>query len=147
MLKQGCNLDGEPLRDFYVEHDPVDLDCQAANDGMTRQEFKDECDINVLMAGYFKTGLSFNDKPMEFLDVSDVPDLMSSISYMERAESAFMTLTAQVRREFDNDAVKFVEYASNPANVERMREWGLAAPKAPEPPPVAVPETTPKAGA
>lgn len=134
MFKQGCNSEGELIRDFYVEHDAVDLACP--DDGMTRQEFKDECDINVLMASYERNGTISHlaQGTPQYLDVSDVPDLPRAIAIMDAAEAAFMTLPASVRREFDNSAVNFVEYAGDPSNLEQMRQWGLAppAPAAPE---------------
>ncbi|QCQ84646.1 internal scaffolding protein [Blackfly microvirus SF02] len=125
---QGVNTEGEVIRDFYVEHAPVNLECP--DDGMTRQEFRDECDINVLMATYERNGMPPPPSAgtAQFLDVSDVPDLPRAIALMEAAEAAFMTLPAKVRREFDNSAVSFVEYAGDPSNLSQMREWGLAPP-------------------
>ncbi|QCQ84636.1 internal scaffolding protein [Blackfly microvirus SF02] len=127
---QGVNTDGEVIRDFYVEHAPVDLACP--DDGMTRQEFADECDINVLMATYERNGqlTHINAGSPQFLDVSDVPDLPRAIAVMEAAEKAFMTLPASVRREFDNSAVNFVDYAADRGNLDQMRKWGLAPPAA-----------------
>lgn len=121
---------------FFHENDPG-VDCQAANDGKTRQEFADECDINVLMKRYEKTGiLPWDDKAPapQFLDVTDVPSFQDALHIVMEAETAFMSLPAVVRKEFDNDPVKFVEYASEKSedgsskNIERLREWGLAAP-------------------
>lgn len=128
MIRQGVNSDGELLRDVYVEHDPVDL--LFPDDGMTRQEFRDECDINVLMASYERGGVisHINRAAPQYLDVSEVPDLQRSIAVMTAAETAFMTLPAKVRREFDNDPVSFVAFAQNSDNLPRLREWGLAAP-------------------
>lgn len=130
-MRQGINDNGELIRDVYVEHDPVLA--MHADDGMTRQEFRDECDINVLMATYERTGIMnwFNPGSPQYLDVSDVPDLMQANAVMERASAAFMQLNAKIRREFDNDPVKFVEFAQDPANLSRMREWGLAPPAEP----------------
>ncbi|QCQ84831.1 DNA pilot protein [Blackfly microvirus SF02] len=148
MFKQGLNSDGEPIRDVYVEHDPYET--EVGDDGMTRQEFADECDINVLMAQYERTGVlsHFNMATPQYLDVSEVPDLRSALDAVSSAQTAFMTLPASVRREFDNDPVKFVEFAQNPDNVGRMREWGLAAPERVADAPVRVevvstPESTP----
>lgn len=128
--RQGVNTEGEPIRDFFVEKDDPGATA-VADDGMTRQEFKDECDINVLMATYEKNGsiTHFNMGTPQYLDVSDVPDLPTAIAYMDAAERAFMTLPASVRREFDNSAVQFVEFAQDPSNLSKMREWGLARPQ------------------
>lgn len=134
MREQGCNSEGEVISAVYVKHDHVTA--MHADDGVTRQEFADECDINILLAQYEKTGTinHYNSRSPEYLDVSDVPDLATSLDYLRAAEAAFMSLPAIVRKEFDNDAVKFVEYASDPANIDRMREWKLAPPKPAEQP-------------
>lgn len=135
MYEQGLNCNGEPLRGVYVKHDPCGIDCSA--DGRTRQEFADECDINKLMATYERNGTlnHYNAMQGEYLDISEVPDLQEALAIMKRGESAFMSLPATVRREFDNDAVKFVEFAQDPANIDKLREWKLAAPLPLEPPP------------
>lgn len=144
------------VRDFYVEHDPVYADpvimfegkpMDMYSRGLTRQEFREECDINTIMAKYEVTGqLPQNlnaSEPVYFDTAALPPDLMSALQYVKDAEKAFMMLPASVRKEFDNDAVRWCDYASDPANLEQMRKWGLAppvpdAPPAPvEPPPSA----------
>lgn len=137
MLVQGQNADGMRY-EYYVKQD-VDTAFHCDDDGMTRQEFKDECDINVLMATYERTGAlpPMRSGEPQYLDVSNVPDLQEALSVVAAAEAAFMRLPAKVRKEFDNDPVKFVEYAENPENLEQMRTWGLAPPKPVEAPPAA----------
>lgn len=138
---KGVNTNGEPLRDFYVEHDAAAFAEPEMLDGCTRQEFAEECDINVLLARYEKTGVlnHFNRGEAAYLDLSEgVPDLMTAMAVLDKAQTAFMSLDARTRAEFDNDPVKFVQFAEDPANLERMREFGLAPPAPAEPPPVRV---------
>lgn len=103
----------------------------------TRQEFADECDINTIMAQYERSGaISHVNKatPM-YLDTTGYPDLQASMDLFREASLAFAALPAVVRREFDNDPQKFVDFASEAENLPRMREWGLAPPEVvPEPP-------------
>ncbi|UDN67806.1 internal scaffolding protein [robinz microvirus RP_132] len=129
MRIQGLNSNGEEISSCYVEHDPVDMFPEGPS--CTRQEFADECDINVLMAQYEKTGVlnHFNNGQPQYLDLTEFPDdLQGSLALMKEAEIAFMRLPAGVRREFDNDPLDFVSFASDPNNLDQMREWGLAAP-------------------
>lgn len=135
----GCNSNGEPLSSFFVEKDPstegFNLDCSNLP-SLTRQEFAEECDINSLMSKYEKTGIlptNVNTGEPRYLDVSDVPDLQTTLSMLSDATTAFMALPALVRREFDNDAVKFVSFAQDPENLPQLRTWGLAPPE-PVPP-------------
>lgn len=118
-----------------LERDPlanpaIFIDCSNLP-SLTRQEFADECDINKLMAQYEKTGLfplSVNPGEPRYLDVSNVPDLMQAHDILQNATASFMSLPATTRRDFDNDPMKFIAFAENPENIEKMREWKLAPP-------------------
>lgn len=124
MAKNGERL---KLNSAYVPHDPVVAEVGEAS--MTRQEFMEECDINVTMARVEKHGVwPFRpDKEPVYLDLTTVPDnLMEVLNTLNDATDAFMTLPASVRKEFDNDAVKFVEFAQNGENIGKLREYGLA---------------------
>lgn len=120
---------------MYRPHDPVDV---VFNDEtLTRQEFKDESDINFLMKRYKTHGVMPTMRVGEprYLDCTEVPDFQAAMQLVIDAEAAFMTLPAAVRKEFGNDHVAFVEYATDPENLDQMREWGLAPPeKAPDAP-------------
>lgn len=105
---------------------------------LTRQEFAEECDINSLMSRYdaHVIGGPGNMPAAQpfYADFSNIPDtLLGYMEFMDMAEEQFMRLPAAVRREFDNSAHHFVEFASNPANLEQMRSWGLAEPAKVEP--------------
>lgn len=119
----------------YREHDKVAI--HNTEPSMTRQEFADESDVNNIMKKFQKTGIlpaNVTQQP-QYLDLTKVPDLQTAMNVKIQADKAFMTLPAKVRREFDNDPVKFVEFATDKDNLPKLREWGLAAPeKAPDPP-------------
>lgn len=130
---QGYNSDGEVLSSAYAEIDRANpaiyVDCSDFP-SLTRQEFAEDCDINTLMSRYEKTGVinHFNNANPQYLDFSDLPDLQGSLTILADARAAFMQLPALTRREFDNDPVKFVDFASDGKNIDKLREWGLAAP-------------------
>lgn len=121
----------------------------------TRQDMAAECDINNIMQRYEKFGGNMADpnKVPMYLDLSMAPaDLMEAMNTINEAEYAFSQLPAHVRKEFDNDAMRFVEYATSGDDkaLERLREWGLAEPAPVEEPPMRVevvnpPQEPPKA--
>lgn len=135
----------------YVPHPRVQTD--TGNVSLTRQEFADECDINVLMSRFEKTGIwpgPLAKGEPRYFDFTEMPeDFRAAMDMMVDAEKAFMSLPADVRREFDNSPAEFVDYATDPANLEQMREWGLAppapAPIAPTKVEVVNPPTPPEA--
>lgn len=133
MRSQGYNANGEPYSSAYVQIDRANpkFYCDCSNlPSLTRQEFAADCDINTLMSRYEKTGVinHFNKSTPQYLDISETPDLQNALTILAEANAAFMRLPAKTRREFDNDPVKFVDFASDEKNIAQMREWGLAEP-------------------
>lgn len=118
----------------YVQHDAVDL--VFPDDGMTRQEFAAECDINDLMARYQKTGLlpQNPEKRPIYGDFTNLPSYQDALHVIMAAEDAFASLPAIVRRQFENDPAEFVKFADDPANIDQLRIWGLAEPLDPAEP-------------
>ena len=122
--------DLSPPFNLYDGRDTSQFAFYCDDDGLTRQEFADECDLNVLMARYEKTGLlpqHPNARPV-YGDFADLPTFQEAQHIIMAASDAFASLPARVRKEFDNDPAKFVEFASDPQNVDQMRSWGLAKP-------------------
>jgi len=128
------------LRDWYVPHAAVDM--PDGGPSLTRQDQADECDVNKIMERFEATGYlpSVTGREPIYADFTSVPNnMMDAMAQMHLATDAFMTLPAVVRREFDNDPAMFVDFASDPSNLDQLREWGLAKPS-PKPAPVPVPE-------
>lgn len=150
---------GVVIQDFYAANDWPRERHLTYNDqpSLTRQEFADECDINTLMAQYEKhAGTGAGNLPNQrrdepfYADFTALPgSLLEYMEFMDTAERAFMSLPAQVRREFDNSPHMFVEFASDPENLSQMRTWGLAAPDPQEEPPgpIGMPASSAPAGA
>jgi len=82
------------------------------------------------MAKYEQTGQihHVNQRAAQYGDFSNVSDLISAFEQVEGANDLFMELPAETRAFFQNDPFKFVEYCSNPENIEVLREMGLAEP-------------------
>lgn len=125
-----------PDFDFYKTSGVRD-DLDHFEPSLTRQEFADECDINTIMERYEASGVisHVNRATPVYLDTVGYPDLQGAMDQFREATLAFKALPAAVRREFDHDPQKFVDFASDEKNIPRLREWGLAAPeKAPDAP-------------
>lgn len=125
--------------DLYSVSNPARIDVPFVNVGpsKTRQEFSAECDVNMIMDRYNKTGeFPFKEASTPiYYDFVGMPDLQDALVHLHNADAAFASLPAAVRKEFDNDPVRFVEYATNADNVDQLRKWGLAEPaKAPDAP-------------
>lgn len=95
--------------------------------GLTKQSFKDECDINTIMGRYLRTGIlpeTVQQIEGQFLDVSDV-DFRSSMELVADAWSMFNELPSNIRSRFSNDPGEFLAFSSDPKNRSEMGRMGL----------------------
>lgn len=116
---------------------PWDIDC-SGDTPITKQEFRDDCDVNKIIARCVKSGapLPGSFAPV-FADVTGIGDYRAVVERQRNAELAFMALSADVRSYFDNDPVALIEFLQDPSNRDKAVELGiLEKPKPPvvEPP-------------
>jgi len=110
----------------YVNNEP----------SLTRQEFKDECDLGILLQRFCKTpegraalqAASGFAEGCRFEDVSMVPDFRAARDLINAASEKFGALPAIVRRRFGNDPAEFLDFMQNPANLDEARTLGLCKP-------------------
>lgn len=109
----------------------------AAN-GRTKQSFKAECDINVIMERYQKTGvLDFAQKhEAQYGDCTGL-DFTAAMQVVVDARNMFNDLPSSVRARFGNDPAQLLDFVQHPENREEAIKLGLVQPmtaQAPLPP-------------
>jgi len=111
---------------------------------LTRQEFRDECDLGKVVKRFAKTPegrLAIQQAQGaaggEYGDFANVPDFRTSRDIVLRAEKAFMRLPAKLRARFQHDTAGFLDFMQDPKNLEEIRALGLAKPVVEEPKAVA----------
>lgn len=94
---------------------------------MTLQSAAPECDIYNILNQFNTTGIVTHvaSGTPQYTDVSEVPDYQAAMEIIMTAEEQFSALPSHVRREFDNDPGKMLEFIQNPDNYERGVELGL----------------------
>ena len=94
----------------------------------TQQQFKDETNINNIMARYEKTGLieHLNNRAPNYGDFTEVDDYQSAVNKIMLADEYFAELPAKIRAQFNNNPAEFLEFTDNPENMAAMVEMGLA---------------------
>ena len=103
------------------------------------QSQAEDADINVLVRRFGVTGLmSQNYVQPNYIESDEVFDYQEARNLLIEASRNFMLIPAELRREFDNDPIRFVEFAQDEKNLPRLREMGLAKPVEAPPPPVEV---------
>lgn len=95
------------------------------------QSQKDEADINKIVRDFGVTGrMPQSVRLPEYGDFSGVDDYRSAIEAVRAAEAAFLEVPSKVRAEFNHDPGAWASFCLDPANLPRLREWGLAPPAA-----------------
>lgn len=95
--------------------------------GKTKQSMKDECDINNIMARYIKTGtVAHMNRYSGEYGFAPVLEYRDAIEMVRKAQDMFADLPAIVRKRFENDPGKFMEFVQDERNIDEMREMGLA---------------------
>lgn len=122
--------------DFMIP-DPDDPKKMIRDEGKTRQDQRDDADINVIVKRYGLTGQLPQVRPKipmeaDFRDAGDF-DLGAALRFVRDADAAFMAYPAEVRAKFDNDPAEFVRFVENPSNKEECIRMGILA-KEPPPP-------------
>ena len=101
----------------------------ANSPSMTKQSFKEECNINAIMAKFQRTGILAH-YAAHAPTYQDIPalDYLDALSVISRAESMFEELPSSIRAKFNNSPEEFLEFVQNPDNLAEMAELGLAKP-------------------
>ena len=116
------------VRSYRGERESVGIDFKDPS--LAVQASKDECDLNVIIKKYLRTGELPGLRQTVYGDISKIGNLKECLDQAYAAEEAFMALPADIRRHFDNDPVKLVEFASDDSNYDKAVELGLVIPKA-----------------
>lgn len=111
----------------------VPLECNDKS--LTQQSFRDSVDINSIISRFSKQG---GVPAMEytadlFADFSSLGSYQDCMNAVIDANEIFDTLPPGIRNRFSNSPGDFLDFVSDPSNLDEMIELGLA-PKAPETP-------------
>lgn len=95
----------------------------------TKANLADNLDVNKIIKRFQKTGILQKLVDLEGIyGEIDSMELRDALEKVNKAENMFMDVPSKIRNMFDNDAGAFIDYATNPANIQQLRDWGLAVP-------------------
>lgn len=105
----------------------VVIDC-SNDETKTEQSHKDEVDINAIVRRHGMDMIAKTSKVVA-LEYDENPDnnFEETMNMIAKAQSSFESLPHQVRKEFDNNPARFMDFVQNPNNADRMIELGLAS--------------------
>ena len=114
------------IRKPYDEVDVPGIDF-SNSPSMTKQSFKAECDINLILKKYQKTGVldHINKYEGQYGEV-DPHDYHEAMNIVISSQEMFDDLPARAREYFKNDPAEFLAYMEDNPQPETLRELGLA---------------------
>lgn len=94
------------------------------SDDMTKQSFKDECDINQILkkAQKEKTIAHLQKYDQAVYGQFEGLDLLEAHNLCAKAKQIFSEAPSEIRNEFNQDPFAFAAYCSNPENKARLGE-------------------------
>ena len=105
-------------------HGAVQVD--AGGESRTKQSFKKECDINVIMAKYQKTGaITHFNKHQQNYGMADGQTFQEAMNLVCEAQEMFNELPSSIRSRFGNDPAAFLDFVQNEENADEMARMGL----------------------
>lgn len=127
------------INKFFTQYNPpVDDGFKCEGDSKTIQEFKDDCDIKVLIKR-MESGMSLSPDSVkrgmartpEYGDFSQFQtmDFAQMQNQINEARDNFMALPSDLRSRFGDDPARFIEWVNDPANVDEAVKLGLAVPR------------------
>lgn len=126
----GAAVSEAPTFGLMYRHHGVRPRVAVGGPSMTRQADAADADINNIIAkakvtGFFPHAAEapiFTDTTMTGRHYDEM------VNSINKAEEAFMTIPAEVRRRFDNDPGKFLDFVQDPQNEEELVTLGLLHP-------------------
>lgn len=101
--------------------------CDSAS--CVQQHCKNECDVNVIMRRYEKSGIlphMRDSKNARYGSFDSIPTFQEAQNHIVAANHAFSLLPAKIRDRFSNDPVKYFEFVNDPSNSKELVALGLA---------------------
>lgn len=97
----------------------------------TKDEFIDECNVNVIMRNYEQKGILPSAGPVaNYGDFVDAPDFIEAQNMIARSRQQFEALPAEVRARFANDPAAFLAFVHDERNLDEAEKLGLLSEEA-----------------
>lgn len=118
---------------FNYDADQASLETglECKDPSMAQQQFAEEADINTIVNRFGLTGeLPTSVRMPTYADFDEAIDYHSAMNVIAAARESFMSMPAQVRARFGNDAGAFVAFCSDESNRAEAEKLGLVVPAA-----------------
>lgn len=119
----------QSVNDPTTGHERRSVAIKFTEPSRTQQNFKDQCDVNRIVARYQETGIitHLNNRQPQY-GYADAQTFHEAMNTVTNAQMAFEALPAALRKRFGHDPVEFLEFMSDPENASEAAKLGLYIP-------------------
>lgn len=105
----------------------VSVETVNKDPSLTIQSFKDECDINNIVARHAQTGeyTHLSNKLGQYADLTSITSYHDMVNQVHYANEAFETLPPKMRLRFKNDPGELLAFLQDRKNLNEAIELGL----------------------
>lgn len=105
---------------YYMEHGEPEIR-DFSKDGKTKQAFKDETDIDLILARFQVSGAVSHMAKFEpqYGDFADF-DFLDAQLNLNKGLDIFDSLPSEIRREFNQSPQRFFDFVNDPVNKEKL---------------------------
>lgn len=123
------------IRKRFDDHKTERFVQNTSGESMTQQQFKEECDVNNILAKYRKTNMitHINKHSGQFGDFATAEDYQETLHRVMQAQESFNHIPSDVRAKFNNDPARLIEFLADPKNQDEAVKLGLRQKPTPKP--------------
>jgi len=125
-IRENVILSQDPTNLELMRLRPGRVISRPSHSSMTQQQYKDECNPNVVIQRYNRTGELGRIRQSQpiYVDCTSF-DFEEARERVARIEETFMELPALLRRRFDHEPRKLLEFLQDEKNREEAIELGM----------------------
>lgn len=116
---------------FFTKYNPPKVPGLNSDlESKVQEQFADACQTDTIIRKYNMMGVNpfIASGSSQYLDTTQIPDFVCAQNAQIKVKEYFEGLPADIRLQFNNDAMEFAEIVSDPRNADYLREIGVLAP-------------------
>lgn len=120
---------------FFTKYNPPKIPgWNSEQESKVQEQFADACQTDTIIRKYNSMGVNpfIATGNRQYLDTTQIPDFFVAQNAQVKVKEFFEGLPADIRLEFNNDPMQFVEVVSDPQNADYLREIGVLEPLPPK---------------
>jgi len=115
------------INSLYDRQEPRQYAFTTVGESKTQLQFKEESDINNILAKYKQTGQISHINPHQPItgDFSNALDYQTALHKIKHAQDTFFSLPSKIRNKFSNDPSQLISYLEDKENHAEAIKLGL----------------------